>query len=47
MLAEQNAGGEGLLSTGLLIFALVSLLVAALVIAVVLPGEGLRGVSNR
>ena len=32
MLAEQNAGGEGLLSTGLLIFALVSLLVAALVI---------------
>jgi putative ABC transport system permease protein len=31
-LAEQNAGGEGLLSTGLLIFALVSLLVAALVI---------------
>jgi putative ABC transport system permease protein len=32
MLAEQNAGGEGLLSAGLLIFALVSLLVAALVI---------------
>ena len=32
LLAEQNAGGEGLLSTGLLIFALVSLLVAALVI---------------
>jgi putative ABC transport system permease protein len=32
MLAEENAGGEGLLSTGLLIFALVSLLVAALVI---------------
>jgi putative ABC transport system permease protein len=32
VLAEQNAGGEGLLSTGLLIFALVSLLVAALVI---------------
>jgi putative ABC transport system permease protein len=31
-LAEQNAGGEGLLSVGLLIFALVSLLVAALVI---------------
>ena len=31
-LAEQNAGGEGLLSTGLLIFALVSLVVAALVI---------------
>ncbi|MGH3245896.1 MAG: FtsX-like permease family protein, partial [Trebonia sp.] len=32
VLAEQNVGGEGLLSTGLLIFALVSLLVAALVI---------------
>jgi putative ABC transport system permease protein len=32
VLAEQNAGGEGLLSDGLLIFALVSLLVAALVI---------------
>ena len=32
LLAERNAGGEGLLSTGLLIFALVSLLVAALVI---------------
>jgi putative ABC transport system permease protein len=32
MLAEQNAGGEGLLSAGLLIFALVSLLVTALVI---------------
>ena len=32
LLAEQNAGGEGLLSTGLLIFALVSLLVASLVI---------------
>jgi putative ABC transport system permease protein len=32
MLAEQNSGGEGLLSAGLLIFALVSLLVAALVI---------------
>lgn len=31
-LAEQNAGGEGLLSAGLLIFGLVSLLVAALVI---------------
>ena len=31
-LAEENAGGEGLLSTGLLIFAMVSLLVAALVI---------------
>jgi putative ABC transport system permease protein len=31
-LAEQNAGGEGLLSTGLLIFAIVSLLVATLVI---------------
>ena len=32
VLAEQNVGGEGLLSDGLLIFALVSLLVAALVI---------------
>jgi putative ABC transport system permease protein len=32
VLAEENAGGEGLLSDGLLIFALVSLLVAALVI---------------
>jgi putative ABC transport system permease protein len=32
VLAEENAGGEGLLSTGLLIFAMVSLLVAALVI---------------
>jgi putative ABC transport system permease protein len=32
VLAEQNAGGEGLLSAGLLIFSLVSLLVAALVI---------------
>ncbi|MGH3210409.1 MAG: FtsX-like permease family protein, partial [Trebonia sp.] len=32
LLAEENAGGESLLSTGLLIFALVSLLVAALVI---------------
>jgi len=31
-LAEENVGGEGLLSDGLLIFALVSLLVAALVI---------------
>jgi putative ABC transport system permease protein len=31
-LAEQNAGGEGLLCVGLLIFALVSLLVAMLVI---------------
>ena len=32
VLAEQNVGGEDLLSDGLLIFALVSLLVAALVI---------------
>jgi putative ABC transport system permease protein len=32
VLAEENAGGESLLSDGLLIFALVSLLVAALVI---------------
>ncbi|HSZ43150.1 MAG TPA: FtsX-like permease family protein [Trebonia sp.] len=32
VLAEQNVGGEGLLSDGLLIFAMVSLLVAALVI---------------
>ena len=31
-LAEDNVGGEGLLSVGLLIFALVSLIVAALVI---------------
>jgi len=31
-LAEQNAGGEGLLSTGLLIFSVVSLIVAVLVI---------------
>ena len=31
-LAEENVGGEGLLSVGLLIFALVSLVVAALVI---------------
>jgi putative ABC transport system permease protein len=31
-LAEENVGGEGLLSVGLLIFSLVSLLVAALVI---------------
>jgi putative ABC transport system permease protein len=31
-LAEENVGGEGLLSIGLLIFSLVSLLVAALVI---------------
>jgi putative ABC transport system permease protein len=32
VLAEENAGGESLLSDGLLIFAMVSLLVAALVI---------------